>query len=105
MTYTISNNIATIKINPKIYSEECIFATSYTYLDIAYLIIETENKNFKITLETKNNDQDIEILAKEFHNELINYKAYLNQAKNTKQLRETILKRALITNSEDETNN
>ena len=52
-------------------------------------------------MESKNKKGDIKNISKEFYNELINYKTYLAQAKKTKKIRETILTRALITNSKE----
>lgn len=103
MTYIINQDnpkLANITINTKLYNIETIFAASYVFLDKAYLIIDQKDSDIIITLEAKQNE-NTENLAKEFHNELINYENYILQAKKTKELRETILKRALITNSEE----
>ena len=91
------------------YSKESIFATTYAYLDKGYFLIDSnENDEFIIKIELKNNNKDKEelnTLIKEILNDLINYETYFKEAKDTKELRETLLKRALLTNSITEEEN
>jgi len=90
------NNIATIKINKQLYSKQAILQTTYVLLEDYYFIVDLENDYFIITMKKKQG-QITEENIYDFYNELVESQSYLFQLKNTKELRETILKRAILT--------
>ena len=88
-----------ISLNPKIYPLEAIYGTCYVFVDRAYLFLDgNPNKEVKVFLKGKKelNLKELEKLAGEFKNELLNYSLRLSIAKNTKKIRETIVERALF---------
>ena len=88
-----------VSVNPKIYSLDVVQAAAYVLMDRAYIVIDGDPKE-KILVELKpsNKKEDLEKLGRDFNNELINYAVYKVQSERTKEIRETIVKRALLTN-------
>jgi His-Xaa-Ser system protein HxsD len=94
----IKDNKAIININPKLYPLSVIYSSAYVFLDKVYIMLDGDpKKEVIITITPKNNDK-IEDIAGEFGNELINYAEYEFRSKETKEIRETLIKRALFTN-------
>ena len=94
----IDNNSVIIKINPNLYALETIYSASYVFLDRAYILLDGDpDKEILIKLKPKEKE-DLEKLGGEFLNELINYSDYKKRAEQTKEIREVLLQRALITN-------
>jgi len=92
-------NELVISLNPKIYPLEAIYGACYVFIDRAYLFLDGDlNKEVKIFLKGKKelSPKELEKLAGEFENELLNYSLRLSIAKNTKNIRETIVERALF---------
>ncbi len=88
-----------ISLNPKIYPLEVIYGTCYVFIDRAYLFLDgNPEKEIKVFIKGKEelNSKELERLAGEFKNELLNYTLRLSIAKNTKKIRETIVERALF---------
>jgi len=87
-----------LKINPELYPLDVIYSAAYIFLNRAYVFLDgNPEKEILVSLESKSNE-DIEKLKGEFLNEMINYADYKERSKNTKNIRETILLRALFTN-------
>lgn len=98
----IEDGTATISINPTLYPLEVIYSASYIFLDKAYILLDGDSKKeiiirLKPKKEAKDN-HELEKLGGEFLNELINYADYRERAKETKNIREALLQRALFTN-------
>ncbi|MBD3202663.1 His-Xaa-Ser system protein HxsD [Candidatus Woesearchaeota archaeon] len=90
-----------VSVNPKIYPMDVVYSASYVFLDKAYLILDGDpEEEIIVELRPKKKDQEIEILGREFNNELLNYAVYKNQARESKNIKEAIVNRALETNSE-----
>ena len=95
---TIKGNSVTIKVNPNLYALETIYSASYVFLDKAYILLNGDpKKEIIIELEPKE-PEDLKKLGGDFLNELINYGDYKKRAEQTKEIREMILQRAIITN-------
>ncbi len=93
-----------ITVNPKIYSLDVVQSAAYILMDRAHVIIDGDPKE-KILVELKptNNKENLEKLGRDFNNELLNYAVYKIQAERTKNIREMIVKRALLTNLGEQT--
>jgi len=88
-----------ISLNPKIYPLEAVYGACYVFIDRAYLFLDgNPEKEIKIFIKGKEglNSKELEKIAGEFKNELLNYTLRLSIAKNTKKIRETIVERALF---------
>lgn len=98
----IENDSVILNINAKLYALETIYSASYVFLDRAYVLLEGDaEKEIQIILKPKlkpNENEDLEKLGGEFFNELINYSDYKARAKETKNIREMLLQRAMIAN-------
>ena len=94
----IKNGSAVLSVNPRVYPLEAVYSAAYVFLDKAYMLLDGDPKK-EILVELKpKSKEDLKKLGLEFFNELINYADYQKRAKQTKEIRETILQRALITN-------
>ena len=89
-----------IKVNPKIYPLHTIYSASYVFLDKCYIMLDGDpKKEIMVELRLKENSNlELDILAKEFFNELLNYAFYEEQSRKNAPLRNTLLKAALIGN-------
>ncbi len=88
-----------LSINPKIYQLEVIYSAAYIFLDKAYILLEGDPKTEVIVrIKPKNKEHDKEQMGLEFFNELINYADYRQRSEDTKNIREALLQRALLTN-------
>lgn len=87
-----------ISLNPQIYPLDVIYTTSYVFTDRAYVLIDGEpNEEIIVELKPKTKE-DLEILAREFNNELLNYVSYKEHKNKNEEVRKTILQRVLLTN-------
>ena len=95
------NNIV-ISINPKIYPLSVIYSAAYVFLDRAYILIDGDpEEEIIIKIMLKERGSDLEILGKDFNNELLNYSAYAVQSEKNAAIRHLILQRALFTNDSE----
>lgn len=87
-----------ISLNPSLYPLDVIYAASYVFLDKAYIFLDGDiHKEITVTITPKKDAKE-DNLKGEFMNELINYAAYKTQSEKNKDIRDSILQRALITN-------
>lgn len=91
-----------LKINKNIYPKEVILQATYVKLDEFYFLIDEDENYFLVSIKYKEESGDLERAAYEFFDELIESASYLDQLKRTSELRQTILERALLTQSLDE---
>jgi His-Xaa-Ser system protein HxsD len=94
-----------LNINPKVYPIETIYSASYVFLGRAYILLDGDPaEEIIVKLKPKESEENkgasraiLESLGGEFLNELINYADYKKRAEDTKNIREALLQRALIT--------
>ncbi|MFC1728438.1 hypothetical protein ACFLZ7_03170 [Nanoarchaeota archaeon] len=87
-------------INPKIYSLDIVYSAAYILIDKAYILLDGDPQT-KIEVEIRQKEDpkvDLQVLAQEFNEQLLNYAVYKVQSERNKELREAILKRVLLTN-------
>lgn len=93
---------AIVKINPKVFPLEVVYAACYVLLDKAYFILDGDpKKELKVVIYAKDEKTDkkgLEKIALSLHDELINYANFAVQAARNQAIREAIIKRALATN-------
>ena len=98
-----SSKSVVVMVNTNIYSLEVIFSAAYVFIDKAYIILDGEpTKEIAVEIRPKvvsSNLEDLDKIAREFYNELLNYSFYNRQSQRTSQLRQTFLQAALITGS------
>lgn len=95
-TIDIKEDHAKVILNSKVYSLPTIYAASYVFLDKAYVLLDQDKaKNTEVFLFSKNGE-DLQKLAKEFCNELINYGHYFARVENNASTIKTIMQRVLF---------
>lgn len=88
-----------VSVNPKIYNLDIIYSAAYVLMDKAYIVIDGDPEEeiiVEIRAKGKNNNEE---LGRDFNNELINYAVYKAQSAANQEIKETMVKRALMTNA------
>lgn len=91
-----------VSINPRIYRLEVVYSAAYMFLETCYVLIDGDpQEEIIVELRPKNetNPADLRTFGREFNNELVNYANYAVQCIRNMGIRETILKRVLLTNN------
>lgn len=102
----LNQNQIIIKVNPKIYPLESIYGAAYVFLDSAYLFLDgNPEKEVIVSLKGKEKltKQKLESLAGEFYNELLNWTLRQKISQNNQKIREYIVSQALLSASEEVT--
>lgn len=88
-----------------LFSNEAILDTSSKFTHKFYINIEPTQEDYKICIQLKDNTtEDLNIIAKEFHNELIDQQLRIDTEKKYSKIRELIVKQAFspVENLEEE---
>lgn len=99
MKKKIKNNSLVLKINTKIYSPEAIYKTCYIFIDRAYLFLDGDPKReieVKIKGQKKLRKIELEKIAGEFMNELLNNSLRMKLSRENAKIRERIIGQALF---------
>ncbi len=103
--FEVKGNEASMNINPEMFSLEIVYSAAYVFLDHAYFSFDGDpEENIKINIKAKKGE-DIEKIAGEFQNELVNYAVYVQESKRNEDVRSAIVERALATNLQGEVKN
>ncbi len=93
-------NYVLISINPLIYPLSVVYSACYVFIDRAYVLIDGDPEaEILVELRPQDKSTKIEVLAREFNNELLSYAEYTTRAARNQRLREAIIQRVLLTNS------
>jgi len=88
-----------INLNSKIYPLEAILNACYTFIDRAYIFLDSDSKRGQIKVSIKGkhrlSEKQLESLHGEFMNELLHCALRCAISKNNKKIREYIIGRAL----------
>lgn len=91
-----------ISVNPKIYPLDIIFSAAYIFIDKAYVIVDGDlEEEIMVQLRPKDKNTNLEILGREFNNELINYSFYAAQTNKNMELRTAVIQRAFLTSAQE----
>lgn len=94
------NNAVFIPVNPKIYPLPIIYQAADVFIDRAHVILDgNPERSVVVMMKPKAGKADLEGLAGEFNNELLNYAAYFVRSQINKDLKDAIIKRAFMTAS------
>jgi His-Xaa-Ser system protein HxsD len=85
-----------VAVNSDLYSREALFRVCYLFTDRCYLFLsqESSSSTIQVRFTRKSPDTDLNKMAGEFSNELINQKVRLDIAVETKAIRELIVAQA-----------
>ncbi len=106
--FEIVDNEAIIKINKEIYSKQVVVQTTYVLLDKFYFLIDCDDKNWIVSLKFKdedNKENNLNDAVYGFFDELIESSSYLDQMKNTSEIRQLILEKAILSQGVSNSNN
>ncbi len=87
------------KVNLEIFPIKVVRNAINSYLDKAYFLIDGDKNELMVNFMPKNKKESN--LELEFKNQLINYSFYYNEFDKTKNLKETIVARTVLTNNPD----
>jgi len=86
-------------LKQELYSLHTIYAAGYIFLDKAYFILDKEKDKLIVYLFPKNKKDNLEVLAREFFDELVNYAHYSTRAAENAEITKAILQKALFSAS------
>ena len=89
-----------VPVNLKVYPLQSIHSSGYAFMDRAHVRLEEEKKDVvAVWLKPKNDKQDLQKLALEFSDELLNYAHYFSSLKVNAENMKVLLQRALFSAS------
>jgi len=88
-------NSITLSINPKFYSMDAVYSTIYLMIDENYFKIDGDPAEEIIVKIEPKKKADLEMVARRFNNDLINYACAEIRGQKTKDIRSAIISRAL----------
>lgn len=101
LEFNEKENLVLISISPRIYSLPVIYSAAYAFIDKCYVMIDGDPREEILVELRPKTKTDLKTLGREFNTELVNYANYAVQCTRNAKLRETILKRVLLTNDEE----
>lgn len=89
-----------VSVDMKVYPLQAIQSSGYAFMDRAHVRIEQDKKDSaSVWLKPKKESQDLEKLALEFTDELLNYAHYYSSLKQNAENMKILLQRALFSAS------
>lgn len=98
----IEENKLLLTVQNDIYEKEAILNTSYKFTDKCFVNIEIIGAITEICFQSKSEDNDLEKIALDFGNELIDQQVRLSTGREFKVIREELVKRAFSSISKQE---
>ena len=96
--FEIKDGSVILSVNPKIYPLDVIFSAAYIFTDKNYIILDgNPEEEILVEIKPKEKSNEMEKIAMEFNNELVNYGSYAVQSARNTHLRHIILQRVLQT--------
>jgi hypothetical protein len=88
-----------LRLNPKVYSLEMVYATAYVFLDRAWFLLDgdpAQELAVRITPRQPQQPEQLRAFGQEFLNELLSVTNYFNQLSRNKDVVNAVLQRALF---------
>lgn len=95
--YIIEDNYTIIELSSNIYPTISVQKAIANFMDLTYIKLEEKENKIILKLKIKDNKENLEQIIGEFYNELLRESLRYNISKETKNLRELIVGRALYT--------
>ena len=95
--YIIEDNYAIIELSSNIYPTISVQKAIANFMDLTYIKLEEKENKIILKLKIKDNKENLEQIIGEFYNELLRESLRYKISKETKNLRELIVGRALYT--------
>lgn len=98
--FEISDGWIKVPVDLKVYPLQAVHSSGYAFMDKAFVKLEEEKKDVvAVWLKPKGIVKDLEIVALEFCEELLNYAHYFTSLKANGENMKTLLQRALFSTS------
>lgn len=94
-------NQITITLDKEMYNIDAIYTASYIFLEKAYILLKSDENNIYAILQVKEKGLDLEEVANEFCNQLINYSFQLEMSKKNLDVKRNILEQIYSSTPED----
>ena len=95
--FEINSGELILRINPKIYHLERVYATAYIFLDRFYFILDGDKETeIMVIAKPKDKKENLEEFARRFFEELLSVTNYFNQFEKNKDIISMVLQRALF---------
>ena len=92
-----------VSVNPKFYSLDVVYSSLYNFLDKYYCKIDGDpEEEIMVEMKPKKGNEDMELVGRNFNNELINYAAIEIRGFKTEEMRLEIVKRALVSHQPEQ---
>jgi His-Xaa-Ser system protein HxsD len=83
-----------LKIDSRLYEKDALLQASYKFTNKCYLNIELVDTYFEVYFESKNDTENLEKIALDFGNEIIDQQIRLQNGREFKEVREQLVKKA-----------
>lgn len=93
--YTLDEDYAVIEISSNCYPIVTVQKSISNFIDLIYVKIEVNDESIILKLKLKNKEDNLNEIIGEFYNEMLRESLRYNISKETKNLRELIVGRAL----------
>ena len=90
----IEENKLLLKVSSGIYEKEAVLNASYKFTNDCYINIEQTDNSIDVYFQSKDEKVDLNKVALEFGNEIIDQQIRLNTGKEYKTIREELVKKA-----------
>jgi len=90
----VEENKLLLTITNNLYEKEAVLKASYKFTDKCYINIEPIGEQTEIYFQKKNENIDLENIALDYGNELIDQQVRLNTGREFKSIREELVKKA-----------
>jgi His-Xaa-Ser system protein HxsD len=98
--FEMADDWVKVPVSLKVYPMQAIHSSGYAFMDRAHVKLEEEKKDMvAVWLKPKNEKQDLQKLALEFSDELLNYAHYFSSLKTNAENMKVLLQRALFSAS------
>ena len=93
----IIDNTIELVVNEDVYSLEAVYGASFVFVDRVYVYLDKNEIGLIVRLKGKKvlNEKELDAIAGEFMNELLNYSLRVSLAENNKKIRELIVSQAI----------
>ncbi len=98
--FEIADGWIMVPVHLKVYPLQAVHSSGYAFMDRAHVRLEEEKKDVvAVWLKPKNDKHDLQKLALEFSDELLNYAHYFSSLKANAENMKVLLQRALFSAS------
>jgi len=91
-------NSIIITVKTDLYPLSSIYGAAYIFLDRCYIFLDRNSESEVLVELTPKNPEDLELLARDFFDELLNYSFYESQSRKNLELKNTLLRAAFFAN-------